>query len=143
MSKRNAIVKKLPSVETLGSVSVMCSDKTGMPLISFPHDRLLTMYTSGTLTTNVMTVTRAYTVDHGIFDVDNDPPILTRDDAQARLFLIGNLCNASHLDRTGVNVGQATEVALMNVLPIVGLKDQREVSLRPFPSSTVTDDVDR
>lgn len=101
------------------------------------------MHTSGTLTTNVMTVTRAYTVDHGIFDVDNDPPILTRDDAQARLFLIGNLCNASHLDRTGVNVGQATEVALMNVLPIVGLKDQREVSLRPFPSSTVTDDVDR
>lgn len=74
-----------------------------------------------------MTVTKAYTVDHGIFDTDVSPPLLSFEDAQAKLFLVGNICNHSHTDRAGVHVGQATEVALMNVLSSVGLKDQREV----------------
>ncbi|KAM0753030.1 calcium-transporting P [Meredithblackwellia eburnea MCA 4105] len=122
MSKRKAIVKKLPSVETLGSVSVICSDKTG------------------TLTTNVMTVTKAYTVDEGIFDIDISPPMLTPDDSRAKIFLIGNICNSSYSDRGRKNVGQATEVALMNVLPVVGLKDLRPLFVRrheiPFSSES-------
>ncbi|ORY80287.1 hypothetical protein BCR35DRAFT_304486 [Leucosporidium creatinivorum] len=122
MAKRNAIVKKLPSVETLGSVSVICSDKTG------------------TLTTNIMTVTTAYTVDHGLFDVHHAPPILSSDDSRAELFLVGNLCNHTHAERSGKNVGQATEVALMNVLQAVGLRDERKTFTRkseePFTSDT-------
>ncbi|GAA6002801.1 hypothetical protein JCM10207_007689 [Rhodosporidiobolus poonsookiae] len=126
MSKRKAIVKKLPSVETLGSVSVICSDKTG------------------TLTTNLMTVTKAYTVDHGVFDLDHAPPMLTPDDARAKVFLVGNLCNHAHFDK-GKFHGQATEVALMNALATVGLSDQRQFFTRTsevaFSSETKSQSV--
>lgn len=54
MAKRNCIVKKLPSVEGLGNVNVVCADKTG------------------TLTVNKMTVTKIYTPFHqAVTDLDD------------------------------------------------------------------------
>lgn len=108
MSHRKAIVKKLPSVETLGSVSVICSDKTG------------------TLTTNKMTVCSIFTLEDGIIDLTKREEVThSPGRALARTLLVGNLCNNSHRDEAGRNVGQATDVALANVLRVFELEDKR------------------
>ena len=107
MSKRKAIVKKLPSVETLGSVSVICSDKTG------------------TLTTNEMTTTKVYTVDDGVVDLHHGSPPTNISEAIRKTALVGNLCNRSFKSQEGTVVGQSTEVALFNLLATLGLPDRR------------------
>ncbi|KAJ6534044.1 Ca-transporting ATPase [Mycena vulgaris] len=119
MAKRKAIVKKLHSVEALGSVSVICSDKTG------------------TLTKNEQTVTEAYAVDE-IVHLDPPPSNLTA--AIQKTLDIGALCNNASMVRNeeGIFVGQSTDVALLNILHMSGLSDRRptfkRLSERPFNS---------
>uniref|UniRef100_A0A8C9T0C9 Calcium-transporting ATPase n=1 Tax=Scleropages formosus TaxID=113540 RepID=A0A8C9T0C9_SCLFO len=115
MAKKNAIVRSLPSVETLGCTSVICSDKTG------------------TLTTNQMSVCRMFIVDKvegqscslseftvtgSTYAPEGGVCVLCSDyDALVEMATICALCNDSSLDYNEVKgvyekVGEATETAL-------------------------------
>ena len=91
MVKVNTVVRKLPSVETLGAVSVVCSDKTG------------------TLTQNKMTVVEAY-VDDKYFAADDFKK--ENENSDLKLLAKGmSLCSNATVDE-GV-FGDPTEVALV------------------------------
>ena len=92
MAKENAIIKKLRAVEGLGSVSIICSDKTG------------------TLTQNKMTVRRIY-VDGKLI---NGSEISLDNKVEEYLIKNSILCNDS-TSKDGKEIGDPTEVALVNL----------------------------
>ncbi len=128
MARRNAIIRKLPAVETLGSTTIICSDKTG------------------TLTKNEMTVKLVYDEDH-IYEVtgtgyepkgeilrDEIPVELKDKESLLRVFRIGLLCNESniYLEDSQYKVeGDPTEGALIVSAIKGGLNPEEERKIYP------------
>lgn len=128
MAKHNAIMKKLHAVETLGSTTVICSDKTG------------------TLTQNQMTIVKMYVPGmeldvtgegyepRGEISVDGKAVELSKEAAVARLMEIQVLCNDSRLEsheENGVEewriIGDPTEGAMVVAAAKAGI-DQADIN---------------
>ncbi len=124
MVKVNTIVRKLPSVETLGAVNVVCSDKTG------------------TLTQNKMTVTRCYTNEQSIsistsnireqaeipelflqgFALCNDAVLPESGSIRRHSTMSNGICSDSAVPEGGKAVGDPTEIALLSMASKCGVR---------------------
>jgi Ca2+-transporting ATPase len=132
MAKRNAIIRKLPAVETLGSTTVICSDKTG------------------TLTQNAMTVQKIWAAgsifelegigyeSKGDFKIDNQKVDPNHFPALLQVLNCGIHCNDSNLvikDGKIMVEGDPTEAALIVSAQKAGLKPQdHRLDTIPFES---------
>ncbi len=127
MARKNALVKKMPAVETLGCTTVICTDKTG------------------TLTRGEMTVRRLFTegrsievtgtgyVPEGVFRDPHGQP-LTADVALGHLLTAGVLCNDSELrrDNNGCSIkGDPTEAALLVAAAKAGISLEETRARQP------------
>ena len=113
MAKKQAIIRKLPAVETLGSTSVICTDKTG------------------TLTQNKMTV-----VDFFMYGV-NKAKVEEKNNNSSQveaMDLSSTLCNDSEVTETGKEIGDPTEIALLRFAEKRGIDYKDRLSEIPFDS---------
>jgi Ca2+-transporting ATPase len=120
MSKVNAIVKRLPAVETLGSVNVICSDKTG------------------TLTQNKMTVVRFYTYEN-LKEVPKEGGGFSPENDEQEMMKTFVLCSDATYEN-GQSTGDPTEVALVVLGDRYGMprnklhSEFKRVGEKPFDS---------
>ena len=129
MAQRQAIVRRLPAVESLGAVTVICSDKTG------------------TLTRNEMTVQQVFTAEH-LYRVDgvgyapqgsihcDDGQLCSLEGAHdlrelARAGLLANNASLTCNEQSWAISGDPTEAALLTLAGKLGLEHDRELQFLP------------
>lgn len=121
MAKKNAIIKSLPAVETLGSASIICSDKTG------------------TLTQNKMTIVKTYVEgkENVSFSKENC------DEETKHMITLATLCCDGSVNFTGekeIHIGDPTETAIIVAAHKLGLEQKdlndkyKRLSELPFDS---------
>jgi Ca2+-transporting ATPase len=128
MSRRRAIIRRLLAVETLGSTTVICCDKTG------------------TLTENRMTVREYFLSDGRTIDLQAESPSLENDNLLQRAVRIGVLSNEASIQIDDHNelqtLGDPTETALLLVADALVLDVVHErnnypkIGERPFQTAT-------
>jgi Ca2+-transporting ATPase len=117
MVKRHALIRKLPAVETLGSATVICTDKTG------------------TLTKNEMTVTNVCVGDEAFEVTDEGSPLPSRASGIEQLLTAAVLCNGATLyEENGARhvIGDPTEGALLVLAAKFGMTKQALEQTAPF-----------
>ncbi len=117
MAQQRAIIRRLPAVETLGSTTVICADKTG------------------TLTENRMTVREYYLSDGRRIEIGNSENPLENDPLLEQAVRIGVLCNEASFraEATGETrtIGDPTETALLIVADTLVLDVSNERAIHP------------
>jgi calcium-translocating P-type ATPase len=102
LARRGALVKRLSAVETLGSTDVICTDKTG------------------TLTENRMRPIAVWTLT-GEVALQQERSAAAKDGAIGALAEVGTACNNARLEPEGENIGDPTEVALLQAAATLGV----------------------
>ena len=125
MARHRAIVRRLPAVETLGSTSVICADKTG------------------TLTQNRLTVREWRLSDGKLIDLCDDNYEIEEDDLLNHALRVTVLCNEASLTDDACAVGDPTETALLMAAARLGADIHRARAEYPKLDEVPFDSVEQ